>query len=258
MDKVIFVDSNFGRFANQLFPLFAALTIYERDKCYSKIYFKNYHRNHMIKRIPENIIEHFSKELKEVVCFDDCKCDEVWEKYKNERENLLLIRGYCQDINLIDVNILNKYFYCPKDIEMIISNLYGDLSDYICLHVRRGDYLHSGNENIYPTLTPEYINRCIEKHFPCEKVICISDDMNWCKVNLSGNSNIIFADKCNNYLVDFYIQSMTKGNICSSSSFSVAGSIINPYRKMIIPSPFFKRTIENINLYPSWSIKEIL
>ena len=43
----ILIDSNDGRFGNQLYPIFVALSFYEhnKDKFENKIYFKNIYTN---------------------------------------------------------------------------------------------------------------------------------------------------------------------------------------------------------------------
>ena len=70
----------------------------------------------------------------------------------------------------------------------------------------------------------------------------------------------MFADKLLDPTVDFYMQTLTKGNICSGSSFSIAGVILNPNKdkKIIIPKPFFKteNTFSNINLNLPYAIQE--
>ena len=72
--------------------------------------------------------------------------------------------------------------------------------------------------------------------------------MTWCKENLSNLPNIIFADKENNCLIDFFIQTFTKGNICSPSSLSIAGAILNKNNNCVIPKPFFNYDFPYVNL----------
>ena len=148
----------------------------------------------------------------------------------------------------------------PDDIQETINNLCGVLSDYICLHVRRGDYLYICDGKLYNVLSKEYIERVINKYFPNDKIICISDDIHWCKENLSNNKNIVFGDKSSEPIIDFYIQTLTKGNICSGSSFSMIGVLLNanPNKKVIVPDPFFKThtTFPHINIVPKYAIKE--
>ena len=78
--------------------------------------------------------------------------------------------------------------------------------------------------------------------------------------DLSNISNISFADKSDDVLIDFYIQTIGKGNICSCSSFSVAGAILNKNKNCVIPEPFFKNksynTKDNLQIVPRWSKRE--
>lgn len=251
MGRYIFIDRDFGRFANQLFPIFKALTILENEK-YEKIYFKNYFQYKDAIKIRKDVIKRLPDAVKEVVEFDPDKYD---EKYSNLSEDDIILLDFCQDLNDINVDVVSKYFNCAESLRNDIRSLYEDVEDLVCIHVRRGDYLNTNNSETYGVLSKEYIIRSMEKYFPNCKFICISDDIKWCKDNLP-NEKVIFADKTHDVLTDFYIQTLTKGNICSSSSFSIAGSIINPYRKTIIPHPFFIKDIAGINLIPSWAEHE--
>lgn len=249
----IFVESNTGRFANQLFPLFRALTIYEENPGrFDKILFES-DSSYGGCRLPWGIIKRLPKQILNVVSFDTNEYHREFEKYTVGIDEY--IDGYCQDLTLINIDVIKKYFECPSHIKSTIFELYGDISELVCIHVRRGDYLRDCYKNKFISLNKEYIEKCIEKYFNNERFIVISDDIEWCKSNLSGYE-VVFADKCDDILVDFYIQTLTKGNICSPSSFSIAGSIINSHRKMIVPYPFFKQDVPDINLYTSWCEKE--
>ena len=264
----IFIDIENGRFANQLYPIFCAITLYGKYKGeYNKPYFK---LHNYIPEYCKTLLQQYFK----CVNYDLDTFNEVWEITKpqgicdNQLEANTHTRmvGYCQDTKLIDESIVREYIKCPEEIKNKIYELYGDLSDYVCIHVRRGDYLFRRNKNRYNVLSKEYIERVINKHFPNDKIIVISDDKNWCKENLSNNPNIIFADKntgdISPVIVDFFIQTMTKGNICSGSSFSMAGVVLNPNtnKKVIVTDPFFAthNTFPDINIVPNYAIKEPL
>lgn len=249
----IFVESNDGRFANQLFPLFYALTLFEnnRDK-YDKILFKNYIYNRDY-RISLDVLKKLPKELTNYISFDKREYDIEFDKYEVGKD--FYIDGYCQDLSLIDFDVIRKYFYCPDNIKEIIHSLYGDISDKICIHVRRGDYLSEDFKDRFISPSIEYITHSMNEFFEGEKFICISDDIQWCKENIKGD--IIFADKSDDFLIDFYIQTITKGNICSASSFSIAGVILNPYRKCVIPNKLMKTSEgDKFNMFPQWAIKQ--
>ena len=268
-DKYIYIKYNNGRFANQLFPIFVALSMYEEGN-HSKIYINNYK-----KILNYNILNNKIFDILEFKSIDDVNInnkkyfydyenDFIIKHYKDciNSSNNIIIYGYQQNYKIINENVCRKYLSCPDKYKQKIFDLYGDISNYICLHVRRGDYLDNENIKLYNVLSKEYIERVINKYFPNNKIICISDDINWCKENLSNNLNIIFADKSSNPIIDFYIQTLTKGNICSGSSFSIAGVILNPNKdkKIIIPKPFFKteNTFPSVNLILPYAIQEPL
>ena len=262
----IFIDTHHARFANQVFPLMCAISLYGKYKGkFNKPYFK-YHTN-----IPEYCMN-LLKRYFNVVSYDLDEFTNNWKYSKQygikdncviDNSNVRFI-GYCQDLSLLDENIVREYIKIPDEVYNKINELYGDLSDYVCIHVRRGDYLWGQNPKYYNVLSEEYIKRVINKYFPNDKVICISDDIKWCKENLSNNPNIIFADKDTDtisaVIVDFYIQTLTKGNICSGSSFSIAGVLLNPNpnKIVIVPDPFFKThtMFPNIKIVPEYAIKE--
>lgn len=260
-NKYIYIDPNNGRFANQLFPLFVAISMYEEGD-YDKIYLNNFTKILNYDNLNNKIFDiiEFKKidNVDNKKYFYDYKNDSI-KHYKDciNSSNNIIIHNYQQNHEIINENVCRKYLSCPDKYKQQIFDLYGDLSDYIWLHVRRGDYI---NNNHYNTLSKEYIERVINKYFPNDKIICISDDIKWCKENLSNNENIVFGDKSSNYIIDFYIQTLTKGHICSGSSFSIAGVILNPNKdkKVIIPKPFFKTedTFPEVNLILLYAIQE--
>jgi hypothetical protein len=94
---------------------------------------------------------------------------------------------------------------CPEHIKNKIFEYYGDLSEYVCLHIRRGDYVGYTN---YLLLSVQYIEYVINRYCNNMPIICVSDDIDWCKKHLSHLKDITFADLHNNedgLLIDFYI-----------------------------------------------------
>lgn len=268
----LLVDSNNGRFGNQLYPMLCAITLYEnnKNKFEDKIFFKN------DGRLSDDILTSFDNKLFDIINFNIVDFDNKWlniannithvyiNNYTNQIPiiNNIIIKGYCQNNKFIDEKIIQKYLIPSNEIKQQIYDLYGDISDYICLHVRRGDYLNGDNVKLYQVLTKEYIERVISKHFPNDKIICISDDINWCKENLSSNPNIVFANKFINLMIDFFIQTLTKGNIISGSTFSTTGVLLNPNpnKICIAPEQMFKHKYWNneLNICPDYAIMEHL
>ena len=71
--------------------------------------------------------------------------------------------------------------------------MYGDLSDYVCVHVRRGDYLFVQNLgfNVYSKGELDII---INRFFQNDRILFVSDDIKWCKDNFHSD-RYMFADK---------------------------------------------------------------
>jgi hypothetical protein len=250
----IFIESNTGRFANQLFPIFCAITIFEEKGEYNKILFKNYfNESHGSYRIHPNILKCLPKQLHDIISFDEYEYDNSFDKFEVGKD--IYISGFCQDLSKINIDSIRKYFECPKEIKNRILSMYGNVDELVCVHVRRGDFLSEDYKDRFISPSKEYIHKCME-YFKGENFIFISDDINWCKENFNQD-NVIFADKCDDFLIDFYIQTLTKGNILSASSFSVAGAILNPNKNCVMPNIFLKAKDANrYNLWPEWAIKE--
>lgn len=156
----------------------------------------------------------------------------------------IVISNYLQDPKFIDKDVAFELFGIYESIEKEIEEKYGDLSDYACVNVRRGDYLLPIHKKIgFKTLSYEAINEMINKYFPDEKILFVSNDIEWCKKNFKGNK-FYFADKPCKYKpeMDLYLQTKCgKGNIISCSSFSWWGAYLNPNpnKKVIAPYPWF-------------------
>ena len=160
-----------------------------------------------------------------------------------EIENIIIF-NYLQDPKFIDKGVAFELFGIYDSIEKEINEKYGDLSDYACVNVRRGDYLLELHQRIgFKTLSVENINEMIEKYFPYDKLFFVSDDIEWCKENFVSDK-YKFADKPCNYKpeMDLYLQTKCgKGNIIGCSTFSWWGAYLNPNpnKKVVAPFPWF-------------------
>ena len=292
-NNFILIESNNGRFANQIYPIMIALSFYEKNKhVFNKIYFKNFYDepvfngtnlNYKYKKISDELLEVFPK-LKEVIHFIDSEEEyNSIKKYnlihyldldsvicdKNFNSNLL-VSGNCQNVSYIVEDYIRDYFKVPYNYLTAINNELGDISNHVSIHIRRGDYLSQQYKNNYHILTVTYIKNVIKKHFDSNThFICVSDDIKWCKNKLNFIDNITFIDDTkfintdlNNTLIDFFIQTMCKANICSPSSFSMAAATLNINKNLIINDPYYKNEDFNkskcLQITPKWATKEPL
>ena len=160
---------------------------------------------------------------------------------ETDAENVLL-NDFFQDATCIDRDIAYDLFAPYDSILEEIHATYGDVSDYVCVNVRRGDYLERGNPELgFRVLTKEQILAILGEFFSDDKVLFVSDDIPWCKENFEGD-RYAFADKPCRYKpeMDLYLQTQCKANIISNSTFSWWGAYLNANAERVVcPWPWF-------------------
>ena len=135
----------------------------------------------------------------------------------------------------LNLNIKNKFKKLSLD-DLANKCLYGynfilPKEHFICIHVRRGDYLN--NPSIHPTCTKEYYQKALESFsFMKYTPIFVSDDIKWCKENFKGEFSP-FKDE----LEDLTLLSMCNDNIIANSTFSWWGAYLNQSKIKVVVSP---------------------
>ena len=152
----------------------------------------------------------------------------------------VLLNDFFQDARCIDRDIAFDLFKPYDSILQEIHEVYGDVSDMVCVNVRRGDYLRCQKDG-FRVMTKTDIDTMLKEFFPKEKVLFVSEDIEWCKQNFSGD-HFTFADRPCRYKVemDLYLQTQCKANIISNSTFSWWGAYLNERaEKVVCPWPWF-------------------
>jgi len=165
----------------------------------------------------------------------------------------ILLNDYFQDSRCIDRGEALQLFAPQKKILTAIKKLYGDISDCVCVNVRRGDYIDHQRFG-FRVLTATEIQEMLDLYFPANdypRVLFVSDDMAWCRQNFKGE-RFVFADRHDATVpgasasglwkpaIDLYLQTLSKGNIISNSSFSWWGAYLNRNaEKVVAPWPWF-------------------
>lgn len=150
--------------------------------------------------------------------------DGYWQSEKYFKENESTIREELRIPEKLKDDLIIKYPFL--------------LNNTVSIHVRRGDYVHL--PNYHPIQSVEYYQRAYEiigdKNI---NVVIVSDDISWCKENLSFNNTHFIENETN--ITDLYIMSLCKHNIMSNSTFSWWGAWLNnnPNKKVIQPSNWF-------------------
>lgn len=143
------------------------------------------------------------------------------------KENLLL-SGYFQSEKYFVKNrekILELFSIDNYSQDFIHKKYnYINFNDCCSLHVRRGDYLKYPNN--HPTCDVGYYEKAVEL-INSKTILIFSDDLNWCKENLSfTNKDIIFINDNPDY-IDLWLMSLCSENIIANSTFSWWGSWLN-------------------------------
>lgn len=179
-------------------------------------------------------------------------------------------KGHIEEHSSFFSNYLqDKYFYEKRDstwlqikMPIVLSEDYKYFEEQIlntnsiCIHIRRGDYIHPDSAYVDLSATDYYhkaIKQAKEK-YPDGKLFFFSDDMEFVKRHFDYD-NSVYVD-CNrgaqSYL-DIKLMSLAKVNIMANSTFSYWGAYINHEQKTVIyPRSWFcewtGRTLPDIML----------
>lgn len=166
----------------------------------------------------------------------------------------ILLNDYFQDSRCIDRDEALKMFAPQQKVLATIKRLYGDVSDCVCVNVRRGDYIEHQRAG-FRVLTATEIQEMLDLYFPANeypRVLFVSDDIAWCRQHFT-DTRYLFADRHNSTgadasgtvatwkpAIDLYLQTLCKGNIISNSSFSWWGAYLNEKAERVVcPWPWF-------------------
>jgi hypothetical protein len=174
----------------------------------------------------------------------------------------------CADwVNLVGFFQSEKYFKnieqeIHQDFEFIdqikqpCEEMINVVSDPICLHIRRGDFLkNSGNHH---NLSISYYEKALSKFDSDRNVIIFSDDPKWCKEqDLFSDDRFLVAEGNTSY-VDLCLMSLCSDFIIANSTFSWWGAWLANKGRVIAPSKWFGPNNAHLNtkdLYPEgWEI----
>lgn len=169
-------------------------------------------------------------------CFSDniiTSCDYIEPHFSYKQIS------YQPNMNLHGYFQSEKYFDdCPDLINHLLSPKHpiSYIANSVSLHVRRTDYLKLGK--CFEILDLNYYNQAL-KEINAKKILVFSDDINWCKMNFSGDKFIFMEN--NSPTTDLALQSRCEHNIIANSSFSWWGAWLNknPNKIVIAPKKWF-------------------
>lgn len=130
------------------------------------------------------------------------------------KPNVLMV-GMWQSEAYLDADLVRGVFRCDDDLKKKIEEEYGDLSEYVCINVRRGDFLEKPDTFIVPT--KKWYKRCYTKYFKGQKALICSDDIEWCKKNLKIKGAVYVEG--HTPVERLFICSFCKDHIIDTSTF---------------------------------------
>ena len=202
---------------------------------------------------PDNYKNNIFRKLK----FQEIK--KPYYQYNEPSFNYLKTPKFKYDIKMAGYFQSEKYFINNRkkilDLFSIddetndyLKTKYGDiLNENTCsLHVRRGDYVKL--RGFHPTQSIEYYKKSVKHIGEDSHFLIFSDDIKWCKKNLSFIKNKTFIEGNTDYQ-DLYLMSMCKNNIIANSSFSWWGAWLNKnrHKKVVSPKVWFGKKNKHLN-----------
>ena len=97
-----------------------------------------------------------------------------------------------------------------------VRQKYGDYSNHISIHVRRGDYLELSD--FHHNLNIDYYKNAIDGFDKNSKYLVFSNDIEWCKENFDFIKNVEFSI-CEEDWEDIVLMSNCQHNIIANASF---------------------------------------
>lgn len=142
-----------------------------------------------------------------------------------------------------------KYFEHCKDLVLSTFHFDREPVDAIALHVRRGDYLNL--QHVHPVLQMNYYKSAME-YFQGENFTVFSDDIEWCKDNLSQR-NVTYSTTYNlSPIEDFKHMASHKGFITANSSFSWWAAYLSGSEEVIAPKHYVIGETKDDRLLSDW------
>ncbi len=215
----------YGRLGNQLFQIAVTEALAKENNVIAKFpkwEYSNYFKNQINQTLDLSEIK--SSYSEPVFHYNEIKYSENMD-----------LKGYFQS---------EKYFIKYKNHILNLFEFTDEIkqTDYqfadCSIHVRRTDYLNL--QEYHPCCDLNYYQNAINimKNNGCKTFLVFSDDIEWCKQNLS--KEFIYVENQSN-IKDLYLMSQCKNNIIANSSFSWWASWLNktPNKNIIAPKKWF-------------------
>jgi hypothetical protein len=193
----------------------------------------------------------YKEEKNACFSYNPDKIDECFNTYTN-----VVLHGYFINYKYIPLHIFDKINVIPKDKKLLTF----DFTNVYFIHIRLGDYL---NHKMYQLNLKPYYNFCINRILSMNKdarfIICTNQYDALLQSYLKefpAHIKYKIQKKENNDMDTLYIMSSCRGAICSNSTLSFMGSVLQKQKKskehVYMPYPFVNDFNIDIDMYPDW------
>lgn len=169
-------------------------------------------------------------------------------------KNHLIIDGFFQSEKYFEKyrEEIIQLFKLKEESTEYIKNKYINLVDKesCTIHIRRGDYLTAREMKV---LDIQYYNKAVDYLGKNRQYIIFSDDIKWCKDNLTHIPNKVFIEEGND-LLEMYLMSLFSYHIIGNSTFSWWGAWLSESKITVAPNPktnWFSQDFYKEHLYVS-------
>lgn len=228
-----------GGIGNQMFQVAAAYGVSREND--DELLLSTYGWDSLSGKHPDNYMDNIFSEFiwtdKELMYHIVRESLDINIKYKGH----IKLMGYFQNPAYFDKYRadLKRLFFKGRTL---------DFTNYISLHVRRGDYLRLKK---HPVVTKEYIERAIkevDKKGNFERILLFSDDVDWCIENIK-DERLVNADTGDD-AENIFIMSSCGANIISNSTYSWWGAYLNDNAKTVIaPKDWYVGQMSKLQIF---------
>ncbi len=136
------------------------------------------------------------------------------------------------------------------------------MTNSVAVHLRRGDYASKSNYNsFFGTLSLDYYEKAvneIKRQISNPKFFIFSDDMNWCRQNLTflPDAEFVSHNTPVHASEDLILMSLCEHQIIANSTFSWWSAWLNPVKNKSVVAPVkWFQTNYNKNILPTYAAR---
>lgn len=228
----------YGRFANQAYQIAGLIGIARRNNMDFALTepWRNYNGRDFEPDLDIDVFKRFVNPLPLTDKTDLPQVGIPWGYQDVQLSHSADLLGHFQSQKYFDHAIDEIRWYMRMKDESL-------LNDYVCLHVRLGDYgdsptpQHPDGNSYHPRMNMAYYKPAMDL-FPGARFLVFSDGIEECK-EMFGDS--VEYSEGRDYLEDFKLMKTCRHFIIANSSFSAFAAVLGeaPDKKVVAPFPWF-------------------